>query len=45
MVFFRKNDMDEPKVGQDLLELRGLIEKADFPEHVAAVALKELERL
>jgi len=45
MVFFRKNDMDEPKAGQDLLDLRGAIEKADFPEHVAAVALKELERL
>jgi ATP-dependent Lon protease len=45
MVFFRKNDVDEPKVGQDLLDLRESVEKADFPEHVSAVALKELERL
>ena len=45
MVFFRKQDEDVPKVGQDLLNLRESIEKSDFPEHVAAVAMKELERL
>jgi ATP-dependent Lon protease len=45
MVFFRKQEEQAPKAGQDLQDLRESLAKADFPEHVAAVAEKELERL
>jgi ATP-dependent Lon protease len=45
MAFFRKNEEQQPSVPQDLLDLRTAVEKARLPENVAAVALKELERL
>ncbi len=45
MVFFRKVDEERPKLSQDLVDLRAAIQKAQLPEPVVAVALKELERL
>ena len=46
MVFFRKTSEEErPKVAQELADLRAAIQRAQLPEAVAAVALKELERL
>ncbi len=46
MPFFRKSEEERPpKPAQELLELRAAVEKARLPEAVAAVALKELERL
>jgi ATP-dependent Lon protease len=45
MVFFRKTEEERPRVAQDLLDLRAAIQKANLPGDVAAVALKELERL
>lgn len=45
MGFFRKTEEQRPTIPQDLLDLRVAIEKARLPENVAAVALKELERL
>lgn len=45
MIFFRKPEEERPKMSQDLVELRAAINKAKLPEAVAAVALKELERL
>ncbi len=45
MVFFRKAEEERPRTGQELVDLRAAIHKANFPEPVAAVALKELERL
>ena len=46
MPFFRKSEEERPpKAAQELLELRAAVEKARLPEAVAAVALKELERL
>jgi len=45
MVFFRKVDEERPKVSQDLVDLRAAVQKAQLPEAVVAVALKELERL
>jgi ATP-dependent Lon protease len=46
MVFFRKTQEEErPKVAQELADLRAAIHRAQLPEAVTAVALKELERL
>ena len=45
MIFFRKPEEERPRVSQDLVDLRAAIHKAQLPEAVAAVALKELERL
>jgi ATP-dependent Lon protease len=45
MVFFRKAEEERPRVGQELVDLRAAIQKANLPEHVANVTLKELERL
>ncbi len=46
MVFFRKATEEErPKPTQELVELRTALQKAQLPEAVAAVAMKELERV
>jgi len=46
MVFFRKTEEERPaKPAQELVDLRAAVQKAKLPEAVAAVALKELERL
>jgi ATP-dependent Lon protease len=46
MVFFRKATEEErPKPAQELVELRAAVQKAQFPEAVASIAAKELERL
>ncbi len=45
MIFFRKSEEERPKAAQELVELRAAIHKAQLPEAVASVALKELERL
>lgn len=45
MIFFRKSEEESPPIGQDLLDLRNAVEKAQLPEHVAPVIYKELERL
>ena len=45
MAFFRKSEEHQPSVPQDLLDLRTAVERARLPENVAAVALKELERI
>ena len=45
MVFFRKTEEERPKVAPELADLRATIQKAQLPEPVTAVALKELERL
>src|SRR4030042_686673 len=46
MGFFRKATEEErPKPAQELVELRTAVQKAQLPEAVAAIAMKELERL
>ena len=46
MVFFRKSEEERPpKAAQELVDLRAAVHKARLPEAVAAVAVKELERL
>ena len=46
MIFFKKSEPESyPGGGQDILELRESIEKAQLPESVNILALKELERL
>ncbi len=46
MVFFRKTTEEErPKPSQELVELRTAVQQAHLPEAVAAIAMKELERL
>jgi ATP-dependent Lon protease len=47
MVFFRKTTEEEERSRpvQELVELRTAIQQAHLPEAVAAIALKELERL
>ena len=45
MAFFRKTEEQQPSTPQDLLDLREAVEKANLPENVVAVAIKELERL
>jgi ATP-dependent Lon protease len=46
MVFFRKTTEEErPKPTQELVELRTAVQQAHLPEAVAAIAMKELERL
>lgn len=45
MAFFRKTPEEPPPLAQELIDLRTALEKARLPEHVASVALKELERL
>jgi ATP-dependent Lon protease len=46
MVFFRKTSEEErPKVAQELADLRAAIQRAQLPEAVNPLALKELERL
>jgi ATP-dependent Lon protease len=46
MVFFRKATEEErPKLAPELAELRTAVQQAHLPEAVAAIALKELERL
>ncbi len=46
MVFFRKTEEERPpKAAQELVDLRAAVQKARLPEAVAAVAMKELERL
>jgi ATP-dependent Lon protease len=46
MVFFRKATEEErPKPAQELVELRTAVQQAHLPEAVAAIAMKELERL
>jgi ATP-dependent Lon protease len=46
MVFFRKTEEERPpKAAQELVDLRAAVQKARLPEAVAAVAVKELERL
>ena len=45
MIFFRKSEEERPKAAQELVELRAAIHKAQLPEAVASVAMKELERL
>jgi ATP-dependent Lon protease len=45
MVFFRKQEEERPKPAPELLELRAAIDRAQLPEAVAPVAVKELERL
>ncbi len=46
MVFFRKTTEEErPKVAQELADLRTAVQRAQLPEAVTAVAVKELERL
>jgi ATP-dependent Lon protease len=46
MVFFRKTTEEErPKPSQELAELRTAVQQAHLPEAVAAIAMKELERL
>ena len=49
MKFFRKPDKteedDSPRSGQDVDDLRSSVERAQLPDPVEAVALKELERL
>jgi ATP-dependent Lon protease len=45
MVFFRKQEEERPKPAPELLELRAAIDRAQLSEAVAAVAVKELERL
>jgi ATP-dependent Lon protease len=46
MVFFRKATEEErPKPAQELVDLRTAVHKAQLPEAVAAIAMKELERL
>jgi ATP-dependent Lon protease len=47
MVFFRKPpaEAERPKVAPELSDLRAAIERAQLPEAVHAVALKEMERL
>ena len=45
MVFFRKTEEERPKVAQELTDLRTAIQRAQLPEAITAVALKELERL
>ncbi|OGP72640.1 MAG: endopeptidase La [Deltaproteobacteria bacterium RBG_13_58_19] len=44
-MFFRKTEEERPKVSQELVDLRAAVQKAQLPEQVAGVALKELERL
>ncbi|MEW6388047.1 MAG: endopeptidase La [Thermodesulfobacteriota bacterium] len=44
-MFFRKTEEERPKVSQELVDLRAAVQKAQLPETVAGVALKELERL
>ena len=46
MGFFRKATEEErPKPAQELVELRAAVQKAHLPEAVAAIAMKELERI
>ncbi len=45
MAFFRKTEEQQPSIPQDLLDLREAVEKANLPENVVAVAIRELERL
>ncbi len=45
MVFFRKTEEERPRVAQELVDLRAAVIKAQLPEAVHAVALKELDRL
>ncbi|HEX9882390.1 MAG TPA: response regulator, partial [Desulfobaccales bacterium] len=45
MVFFRKTEEERPKVAPELADLRTAIQRAQLPEALTAVALKELERL
>lgn len=46
MIFFKKPEPESyPGGGQDILELRESVEKAQLPDSVNALALKELERL
>jgi ATP-dependent Lon protease len=46
MVFFRKvTEEERPKPAQELVDLRAAVQKAQLPEAVAAIAMKELERL
>jgi ATP-dependent Lon protease len=46
MVFFRKTTEEErPKPAPELAELRTAVQQAHLPEAVAAIAIKELERL
>jgi ATP-dependent Lon protease len=45
MSFFKKTEEQRPTIPQDLVDLRTAIERARLPETVAAVAMKELERL
>jgi ATP-dependent Lon protease len=45
MVFFRKSEEERPKVAPELADLKAAVQKAQLPEPVTGVALKELERL
>ncbi len=45
MIFFRRSDEDRPRSAQELSDVRAAIQKANLPESVAAIALKELERV
>ncbi|MGA7878069.1 MAG: endopeptidase La [Desulfoferrobacter sp.] len=46
MIFFRKSEPENlPGGGQDLLELRESVERAQLPDSVNTLASKELERL
>src|SRR4030042_954506 len=45
MVFCRKTEEERPKVAPELADLRTAIQRAQLPEALTAVALKELERL
>jgi ATP-dependent Lon protease len=45
MVFFRKTEEERPKVAQELTDLRTAVNRAQLPEAVTTVVLKELERL
>lgn len=45
MAFFRKIQEEKPSIAQELLDLRGAVEKAGLPEEVAPAVLKELDRL
>ncbi|OGR07542.1 MAG: endopeptidase La [Desulfobacca sp. RBG_16_58_9] len=44
-MFFRKTEEERPKPSQELADLRAKVQAAPLPEAVAAVALKELERV
>ena len=45
MALFRKSEENKPSVSQDLQDLRRQIDQSRLSPPVAAVALKELERL